>query len=185
MKNLTISFGLVLTILGAIYYNAAGASGTNTLLPAIFGIIIILLGFLQGKWEHKHPLYGSLILSVFVLIGSLRALFTLFKMLAGDEVAEPTAVIIRSIIGILCVVFIVLGLTLIKDFWRGWKAFGHFLGDLLARVVLTVFYFTVFVPFGIGVKLFSDPLHIKTTASPFWRPRTTGDQKIEDIMRQF
>jgi len=78
-----------------------------------------------------------------------------------------------------------LGLTLIKDFWRGWKAFGHFLGDLLARVVLTIFYFTVFVPFGIGVRLFSDPLHIKTTASPFWRSRTTGDQKFEDILRQF
>lgn len=185
MKILTISFGIVLTILGAIYYNTVGASGINTLLPAIFGILIILFGFLQDRWEHRHPLYGSLILAVLAFIGSIQALFNLFKMLTGGEVAEPTAVLVRSLIGVLCVVFIALALTLMKDFWHGWKAFGHFLGDLLARVVLTVFYFTVFVPFAIGVRLFGDPLHIKTTVSPFWRSRTTGDQKFEDILRQF
>ena len=185
MKILTISFGIVLTVLGAIYYNAVGASGINMLLPAIFGILITLFGFLQDRWEHRHPLYGSLILALLVFIGSLQALFNLFKMLTGDQVVEPTTVLVRSLIGVLCVVFIALGLTLIKDFWHGWKAFGHFLGDLLARIVLTVFYFTVFVPFAIGVRLFSDPLHIKTTASPFWRLRTTGDQKIKDILRQF
>ena len=185
MKILTISFGIVLTVLGVIYYNAVGESGINTLLPAVFGILIILFGFLQGRWEHKHPLYGSLILSLFVLIGSIQPLFSLFRMLTGEEVVVPTVVIVRSVIGVLCVVFIALGLTLIKDFWHGWKAFGEFLGNALARVVLTVFYFTVFVPFALGVRLFSDPLHIKTTAAPFWRPRSTGDQKIEDILRQF
>ena len=76
-------------------------------------------------------------------------------------------------------------MSLLKRFWEAWKAFGHFIGNLLARVVLTVFYFTVFVPFAIGVRLFSDPLYLKTTASPFWRPRTTGDQNFEDILRQF
>jgi len=185
MKILTISFGIVLTVLGAIFYFVTSTSGISVMMPAVFGILITLFGFLQGKWEHKHPLYGSLILAVLVFIGSVRALLNLFKILTGDGVAEPTAVLVRSVIGVLCVVFIALGLTLIKDFWRGWKAFGEFLGNALARVVLTVFYFTVFVPFGIGVRLFSDPLHIKTTASPFWRPRTTGDQKLEDILRQF
>lgn len=185
MKILTISFGIVLTLLGAVYYSVTGTSDIITLMPAVFGILITLFGFLQGRWEHRHPLYGSLILAVLVFIGSLQALFNLFKMLTGDGVAEPTAALVRSVIGVLCVVFIALGLTLIKNFWHGWKAFGHFLGDILARIVLTVFYFTVFVPFAIGVRLFSDPLHIKTTASPFWRPRTTGDQKFEDILRQF
>jgi hypothetical protein len=73
----------------------------------------------------------------------------------------------------------------LKRFWRAWKAFGEFLGNLLARVVLTLFYFTVFVPFAIGVRLLSDPLQIKTQPAQLWRPRTTGDQKLEDVMRQF
>ncbi len=74
---------------------------------------------------------------------------------------------------------------MLKKFWEGWKAFGQFLGNLLARVVLSIFYFTVFVPFGVGVRLFSDPLQIKTAPDTFWRPRPTGDQSLEDTKRQF
>jgi hypothetical protein len=74
---------------------------------------------------------------------------------------------------------------LLKKFWEGWKAFGQFLGNLLARVVLSIFYFTVFVPFGVGVRLFSDPLQIKTAPDTLWRPRPTGDQSLEDTKRQF
>jgi hypothetical protein len=74
---------------------------------------------------------------------------------------------------------------LLKKIWEGWKAFGQFLGNMLARVVLTIFYFTVFVPFGLGVKLFSDPLQIKMQPDSFWRPRSTGDQTLTESLRQF
>ncbi len=73
----------------------------------------------------------------------------------------------------------------LKRFWAGWKAFGQMMGNLIARVVLTIFYFTIFVPFGLGSALFSDPLMIKTTPDSFWRPRSTGDQALEDVLRQF
>ena len=73
----------------------------------------------------------------------------------------------------------------LKKIWHVWKAFGQFIGDLLARVVLTLFYFTVFVPFGLGVKLFSDPLQLKNAPAEFWRPRSTGDQTLEDVLRQY
>jgi hypothetical protein len=69
--------------------------------------------------------------------------------------------------------------------WRGWKRFGEILGNFLARIVLTIFYFTIFVPFALGVRLFSDPLRLKTQPGEFWLPRTTGDQKLEDVTRQF
>lgn len=70
-------------------------------------------------------------------------------------------------------------------FWESWKAFGHFLGGLVGRIAMTVFYFTVFAPFGIGVKLFSDPLQIKHTPAKLWRERPTGDQSLQDVLRQF
>ena len=76
-------------------------------------------------------------------------------------------------------------MELLKKFWEAWKAFGQFIGNWLARIVLSIFYFTVFVPFGLGVKLFSDPLWIKSPSSPFWRTRTTGDKTLEDVMRQY
>ena len=121
MKFLTIIFGIVLAALGIVYYNAIGQAGFFDLMPALFGVLITVFGILQGKWEHKYPLYGSLLLAFLSLLGSLRALFNLSKLLTGGQVEEPNVVIVRSIIGLACAVFIALGLFLIKDFWHGWN----------------------------------------------------------------
>lgn len=70
--------------------------------------------------------------------------------------------------------------------WSLFKRFGQFLGDLLARVVLTVFYFTIFAPFGAGVRFLGDPLQLRRTPpTSFWINRTTRDRVLEDANRQF
>jgi hypothetical protein len=76
-------------------------------------------------------------------------------------------------------------MELLNKIWKGWLAFGRFIGNWVARIVLSIFYFTIFVPFGLGVRFFSDPLWVKAPAAPFWRPRKTGDQTLEDVMRQY
>jgi hypothetical protein len=73
-----------------------------------------------------------------------------------------------------------------RRLWQAWQRFGHFMGDLLARVVLTVFYFTILLPFGLAVRLFSDPLNIRRNGTrPAWLTRVTGDQTLEQTRRQF
>jgi hypothetical protein len=59
------------------------------------------------------------------------------------------------------------------------------MGNLVARVVLSIFYFTVFVPFGVGVRLSMDPLELKATPGSLWRPRSTKDQTVADTERQY
>lgn len=76
-------------------------------------------------------------------------------------------------------------MTVLQKIWQAWKAFGLFLGNLVARVVLSIFYFTIFVPFGLGVRLFSDPLQVKTKPGSLWRPRSTEDQALDAVRRQF
>ncbi len=73
----------------------------------------------------------------------------------------------------------------LRRLWAAWKRLGQFIGDCVARVILTVFYFTVFMPFGIGVRLCADPLRLKLTSAPHWLPRTTTDRTLEDARRQF
>lgn len=73
---------------------------------------------------------------------------------------------------------------MLKKFWSTWKKVGQWIGDTLARVVLTLFYFTVFLPFGLGVRLFGDPLTIKNRPSAFWIARKTHDLTMEDVRRQ-
>jgi hypothetical protein len=77
-------------------------------------------------------------------------------------------------------------MEILKKFWRGWMKFGHFMGDIVGRVVMTLFYFTLLLPFGVIVTLFSDPLDRKrTNQPPAWHARTTGDRTLEEARRQF
>lgn len=43
---------------------------------------------------------------------------------------------------------------ILTSFWEAWKRIGRAVGDLVGRLVLTVFYFTIFAPFGLGVRAF-------------------------------
>lgn len=73
---------------------------------------------------------------------------------------------------------------MLRKFWSAWKRFGQWVGDMLARIVLTIFYFTIFLPFGIGVRLFGDPLQIKQRPGSLWLARKTTDLAMEDVRRQ-
>jgi hypothetical protein len=70
--------------------------------------------------------------------------------------------------------------------WRLWKRVGQVIGNSVARFVMTVFYFTIFVPFALRVRLLSDPLGIKARDNPcWWLDRETRDRTLEDARRQF
>ena len=71
----------------------------------------------------------------------------------------------------------------LRTFWENWKKFGRFMGDLFAHVFLTLFYFTIFLPFGVGVRLFSDRLDIDQAKPASWHERTTTDKTLDDARR--
>jgi hypothetical protein len=50
----------------------------------------------------------------------------------------------------------------LKRYWQNWKRVAHALGTFQARVLLTLFYAVLVLPFGIFVRLFSDPLRINS-----------------------
>jgi hypothetical protein len=187
MKLITITFGVLLFLLGVGSYVGAGASRLLDLLPAVFGLTVVVLGFKSRpeRGSKNTPFFGAFFLAILALLGSIRGLINFYTLLTGGEVAHPLATIAQTLIAGLCIAFMMLAVSLTSNFWQGWKVFGHFLGNLLARVVLTIFYFTVFVPFAVGVRLFSDPLHLKTMPAKLWHSRHTGDQTLEDVLRQY
>ena len=73
----------------------------------------------------------------------------------------------------------------LRKVWQAWKRFGQFMGDLIGRLVLTVFYFTLFMPFGLGVRLFGDPLAIRPLSRAKWLERKTHDVTLEDSRRLY
>jgi hypothetical protein len=48
-----------------------------------------------------------------------------------------------------------------KRLWEAWKRLARRIGDFQAHVLLTLIYAVVVLPFGVGVRLFADPLRVK------------------------
>jgi len=71
-------------------------------------------------------------------------------------------------------------------FQVAWARFGIITsinGDIIGRVIATVFYFTILMPFGIISILFTDPLDRKSTQSR-WVDRDPVNNSLDDAMRQ-
>jgi hypothetical protein len=71
----------------------------------------------------------------------------------------------------------------LRRLWKAWKRVGQFIGDAIARVVLTLFYFTLFMPFGLAMRLLGDPLTIKPQHRARWRERMARDLTVKDARR--
>jgi hypothetical protein len=48
-----------------------------------------------------------------------------------------------------------------KRLWQMWKRLARRIGDFQARLLLTLIYIVAILPFGLGVRLFGDPLRLK------------------------
>jgi hypothetical protein len=73
-----------------------------------------------------------------------------------------------------------------RALWQGWKRVAKKIGNFQARVLLAVFYFTVFCPFALAVRWSSDPLGIKTKRLHGWLPLHSSDEPpLERARRQF
>ncbi len=68
--------------------------------------------------------------------------------------------------------------------WDRWRLIGRINGDYLARVVVNLFYFTILVPFALGVELFTDPLALRNTKA-HWLERKPVSAKLDDARGQF
>jgi hypothetical protein len=75
---------------------------------------------------------------------------------------------------------------MLRRLWVGWKSIAHKIGTFQSRVLLTGFYFLILAPFGLGVRLLSDPLRLKRQHHSHWlgKENATADSR-EHARRQF
>ena len=77
-------------------------------------------------------------------------------------------------------------LTPLRQAWKAWREIAAYIGDFQARLLLTIFYFTVLAPFGLLVRLFSDPLRVRNLETDSgWTKRETREADLEAARRQF
>lgn len=72
---------------------------------------------------------------------------------------------------------------MLKNAWQTWKRVARAIGNFQARVVLTIFYAVLVFPFGVVVRLFLDPLRIKSRPTK-WLERADGAFDLQWAKRQ-
>ena len=65
---------------------------------------------------------------------------------------------------------------LLRWVWARWLVIAHIIGNFQARVLPTVFYFSIVPPFALIVKLARDPLGLRLPrGDTYWQPRADAD----------
>ena len=94
MAKTAIIFGIILTLLGLIAYFGISSESITALIPAFFGVPVIILGWLALNEKYrKHSMH---IAAALMLLGFIGTGIRVFPQLFG-EVANPSAFTVQLI----------------------------------------------------------------------------------------
>lgn len=71
-----------------------------------------------------------------------------------------------------------------KRLWEAWKRLAHRIGTFQARVLLTVLYAVLVLPFGLAVRFLADPLRTKRPLAE-WLDHPNDPMSMEWARRQW
>lgn len=71
---------------------------------------------------------------------------------------------------------------IIRLAWNRFNLIGAIVGEGQSRTILTIFYFTIFLPFGLGSRLLSDPMKLKAPVA--WEKRDPIPNSLESAREQ-
>ena len=71
----------------------------------------------------------------------------------------------------------------LKKLWEGWKKIAHKIANFQARVLLTIIYSLLILPFGLMVRFFSDSMHTKRRTIA-WLDHPAIPNDLDEARRQ-
>ena len=108
MKNLTLSLGILMIILGLASYLGTGQTSITALIPSFFGILFIILAFLSDNENlHKMALNTAVALAILGTAGGATGLMGIFDLIQGNEVERPVAVYGQTAMFFMCLVYVI------------------------------------------------------------------------------
>ena len=109
MVKTTIGLGLVLIALGLGSYFGAGRVSVTALIPAFFGLPLLLLGLVAvNERMRKTAIHFAVVTGLLGFAGTVRGLLKLPVLLSGGQVERPTAVAVQSAMAVVCLVYVLL-----------------------------------------------------------------------------
>ena len=110
MAKVTIVFANLLIILGIVGFVMTGSQHPTALIPTFFGVVFEALGVLTlvRPQIRKHTMHAAAALALIGFFGTIIGVIGLIKWAAGTEPAQPAAVISKSIMAVLCLIYVAL-----------------------------------------------------------------------------
>lgn len=109
MPQITIMYALLLILAGVGGYFYFDRASTTILIPAFFGIVVLVAGLLARKEKLlKHAMHAAAGLGILGVFASFRGIKQLPALVQGEEVLRPNAVIMQSLMFSLSFVFVAL-----------------------------------------------------------------------------
>ncbi len=109
MAKITIGLGVVLIALGVGGYFGTGRESWTALIPAFFGLPLLILGWVALK-EHmrRHAMHVAGVIALLGFAGTVRGLMKLPVLLTGGQLDRSAAVALQAAMAILCLIFVLL-----------------------------------------------------------------------------
>lgn len=111
MAKITISFGVILILLGIFGFVATGSHAPTALIPAYVGILLGILGFLAITENAKRRMlfmHIAVTLGLLGFLGTAKSIYDYIRMLQGQQFPHPPAVEEKAAMAVLLLVFVIL-----------------------------------------------------------------------------
>lgn len=74
---------------------------------------------------------------------------------------------------------------MLKKIWEKWKKIAHRIGVFQSKILLSILYVTIVLPFSIAMRMFFDPLRLKPDdSSTYWIKKIVKKDSLEEARRQ-
>jgi hypothetical protein len=113
LAKLTIVFGILLIVTGAVAFTLVGheSHAYHALIPVGFGLLLTIFGALANTPDaKKRMLFMHIAVTVGLLgfLGTIPGFIGTIQMATGHAIARPDAAKLQTIMGTLCLIFVLL-----------------------------------------------------------------------------
>ena len=98
-------YAISLILLGVIGYFVTGLQSVTALIPAFFGIVVLLILLVFRRFtKPKITLWILIVFSLIGFIATVKGVPKVFDLLQGNDMQRPAAVISQTIMTVLSII---------------------------------------------------------------------------------
>ncbi len=117
MDQGAVLIGFALMVLGLVGYFGSRRVSVTALIPAFFGLAVVILGALAMRASSRVPAgYALGAVGLLGLLGSVSGCVGVLRLLAGRSIRRPGAAISKAIMALICLVLV--AVVIGSRFWQ-------------------------------------------------------------------